>query len=119
MLTIKHIIWNGGFETLYEAQQVRAKSHEPENSSGGIRELDFIAFDDRQGNVQTISDGLVYVMNDTGKTIAKYDFRAAPKPLTVTSSMKLEFPTPPGGAVWTNGTNTGLATAENQRLLDP
>jgi hypothetical protein len=44
-------------------------------------DVEFIAFNDRHGEVHTIQDGLVYIMNDVGKTIAKYDFKKQPQAL--------------------------------------
>ena len=78
MLTVKHIIWDGGFETLYQAKQIRVKREEPRCApSPGSENIEFVAFDLPNDDVFTIRDGLVYVMNEVGKTIAKYDFRTA------------------------------------------
>lgn len=69
MLTIKHV-WPRGFETIYPALQVRASI--PGINETCSNELPFVAFDKPDGEVWTIRDGVVYVMNDTGKTIQSY-----------------------------------------------
>ena len=77
MLTIKHVIWNGDFETIYQAKEVRAKYREHSKGAGSINEpsaLDFIAFDTPNGAVNQITHGKVYVMNEAGKTVSTYDF---------------------------------------------
>jgi hypothetical protein len=73
MLTLKHIIWNGGFETIYQAKEVRAKFPEPKTSDGPMGGPEFVAFDLPNGDVRTIKFGRVYVMNEAGKTVSKYE----------------------------------------------
>lgn len=68
MLTIKHV-WPRGFETIYPALQVRANLP---NMPATNDDTPFVAFDKPDGEVWTIRDGVVYVMNDTGKTIQSY-----------------------------------------------
>ena len=78
MLTVKHIIWGGGFETLYQAKQVRAKF--PDRKSVGApapaEGPEFVAFDLPNGEVWKLDGGKVYVMNENGKTVASYDVGA-------------------------------------------
>lgn len=73
MLTLKHIIWNGGFETVYQAKQVRSKYREP-RTNDGPHALEFVAFDLPNGDVHTLTFGKIYVMNEAGRTVASYDF---------------------------------------------
>ena len=77
MLTLKHIIWDGAFETLYQAKEVRAKYPEPKISDGPIGGPVFVAFDLPNGEVRQLHFGKVYVMNEAGKTVGKYDMPAS------------------------------------------
>ncbi len=78
MFSLKHVIWNGGFETIYQAKEVRAKFPDPlVDSIGqpGARCItpEFVAFDEMNGDVRKLEFGTVYVMNESGKTVSKYD----------------------------------------------
>jgi len=78
MLTLKHIIWDGGFETIYQAKEVRAKYLEPKTSDGPRGGLEFLAFDLPSGEVRTLKFGKAYVMNEAGKTVSSYDMGREP-----------------------------------------
>ncbi len=73
MLTLKHIIWDGGFETIYQAKEVRAKYPEPKTSVGPQGGPEFVAFDLPNGDVRKLDFGKVYIMNEGGKTVSSYD----------------------------------------------
>lgn len=79
MFTIKHIAWGGAAEILHETDQVRVSRAESFDNSFGSGDLRSIEFEDGRGDVQTITEGLVYVTNDVGKTIAKYEFCSSKK----------------------------------------
>lgn len=76
MLTVKHVIWGGDFETLYQAKEVRAKYPERMSSDAPQGEAEFVAFDLPNGGVHKIEFGKVYVMNEAGRTVGKYDVGA-------------------------------------------
>lgn len=74
MLTLKHVIWNGDFETVYEAKQVRVRHQDrtPDTFPGQKTPIIFVAFDLPNGDVMELTFGEVYVINELGKTVTKY-----------------------------------------------
>ena len=75
MLTLKHIIWEGDFETIYEAKQIRVrhKDRTPDAIPGSKTPIEFIAFDLPNDEVMTLTFGKIYVINELGKTVTTYD----------------------------------------------
>lgn len=75
MLTIKHVL-SWGYETIYTAKEVRAKLLQPGACQGlAVDDDQFVAFDRPDGSVHKITSGTVYVMNDTGRTVSKYELK--------------------------------------------
>ena len=72
MFTIKHVISAGGFETVYAAKQVRVKRKDLDNPMS-TRCVEFVEFDCPNGDVRTIDNGKIYVMNEDGRTVASYE----------------------------------------------
>ena len=70
MFTVKHIL--GGIDHLYQAPEVRAGSLREQ--SGKISDPDFVAFE-YGGETRTLRDGMIWIMNEGGKTVGKYDLR--------------------------------------------
>jgi hypothetical protein len=66
MLSVKHIEISN-HETILPAVRV---SCQPGSHEGPAPMIVFV--EDERGNVRDIRDGTVYVMNDAGKTVAKY-----------------------------------------------
>jgi hypothetical protein len=81
MLTLKHIIWDGGFETIYQAKEVRAKYPEANTSGGPKGGPEFVSFDLPNGDVRKLDFGKVYVMNGDGKTVSSYNLGNEPIPV--------------------------------------
>lgn len=78
MPTIKHIVaqdYGIGIETIYEASQIQAKTLDRGLNTPLVKS---VTFSDKSGASHEILDGLVYIMNDVGKTIAKYEFEPLP-----------------------------------------
>lgn len=73
MFTIKHIELSGT-ETLYQA--AKPVFHPKDNSLRAA-----IEFDVANNEVARLEGGTVFVMNDGGKTIARYDLGASNVPL--------------------------------------
>lgn len=68
MFTIKHIVGNSFDEMIWEAPSVRYAI-----SPGTGKPT--ISFEVEGGATASIDNGLVYVMNREGATVAKYDMR--------------------------------------------
>ena len=70
MLSINHVE-AGGFESI---RQARGTSFDPGYgvSSSGERQLVAYGVDGTEGH-ETFGNGIVYVMNENGKTVRKYD----------------------------------------------
>lgn len=57
------------FDRIYSAERVEFRANNPCDSWVSL-------YDCAGNNVATVSGGTVYVMNDSGATVAKYDTRA-------------------------------------------
>lgn len=84
MLTVKHV-GDTGNETIYPATEVSYNPNIGSGSVGGdpnIKHVQSIGCvwytDPRSSEIKSLEGGTVYVMNETGKTIATY--RMAPEP---------------------------------------
>lgn len=70
MMTIKHISISGE-ERLFEAKSVRLSSNETPET---------VWFTTPDGKQEPLTGGTVYVMNDNGKTVSRFDIGASPEP---------------------------------------
>mgnify|MGYP003427775803 CR=1 FL=1 len=71
MFTVKHTSPEY-VDTVYSAAQVR---FDPTNPNAGTPETVWLSGGE-EGNLPPITNGVVYVMNDAGSTVAKYDLEA-------------------------------------------
>lgn len=80
MLTVKHITIADA-ESVYEVEgRVTFSSKEPQNTAAAAKELfPCVAFFTESGH-ERLTGGTVFVMNDHGKTVARYDLGASPIP---------------------------------------
>lgn len=81
MFTIKHITLSGT-EIIYSGEHIRFEpeglcvSTNPNSSSPAM-----VSFFHAKGHQVEIGGGTVFVMNDAGKTVARYDLGASPVPI--------------------------------------
>jgi hypothetical protein len=76
MFTIKHVqesglevIWSGEMP-MFVSKEAKARS---QMDLGGFQNADHVSFHDEHNRCHHIHGGIVYVMNDHGKTVARYD----------------------------------------------
>jgi hypothetical protein len=71
MLTIRHVE-SCAHEQIFQVTDV---SYQPENAGGTTAPETVFGYRE-PGHPLQFTDGLIYVMNDNGKTVAKYDLGA-------------------------------------------
>ena len=81
MLTIKHITSMGN-EALYEATEASYSPHDEQSNNGHASLTGSVWYVAPNPNapLREIRGGLVYVMNENGSTVAKYDLGGWPPP---------------------------------------
>ncbi len=77
MLTVRHIKANGE-EVLEQVDRIEFK---PEAAGPGSGAINAERLDDRL----QFTGGTIFVMNDLGKTVARYDLGASPVPYSATA----------------------------------
>jgi hypothetical protein len=102
MLTVKHILWDGGFETLYQAKEVRMKRRDPQCSPRSLPEpIEFVVFDCPNGDLHSLYAGTVYVMNEAGRTVAKYEITSDANQQASSQPTRFSMTTAPDGSTST------------------
>lgn len=80
MLTIKVVNGQSGNEQISEALQVEYIGYKVPTSTSEPLTKEQVMFMKEDKNWETITEGMIYVMNRDGKTIAKYDLLPPPPP---------------------------------------
>lgn len=75
MFTIK-LVTDNGYQHIYRGRDVRFVPATAQNSAPAYN---VVQFDDAETGLITIGEGRVFVMNDSGKTVADYDLAPVPR----------------------------------------
>lgn len=80
MFSIRHIQLSG-HEDIYLASRVSFQPEVTHEQKGGLPSSPTIFIDRPDGSTMPINGGTIFVMNDNGKTVARYDIGASMVPL--------------------------------------